>query len=917
MRAFAITAFTAMSFFVQGQILNITPAFPSQNDTITVIYDATEGNGALTGYTPVYAHAGLITNASTTPTDWKHVQGNWGTADPNVLMTSLGNNLHKLEYHIPTYYGFGSNVTVQKLAFVFRNANGTVVGRAADGSDIYYDIYPANAGLIAQFMKPESTLLISPTDSLETVVAASRFCDLKVYDNGTLVFQDSSKQETFYLSDTVPGMHTVILEATDSSTTVYDTIQYAVEPPLQVATLPGGMEMGLNELNDTTVFFKLYAPGKNRVYVLTSVNDYLPEPENAMTRTPGGAWWFKELTVPAGQPFTYQYLIDGQLRVADPFSTLILDPWNDGYISSSTYPNLPAYPAGKTTGNVSLYETAKTPYQWKNTNFQAPPQEELVIYELLIRDFVTTRNYQTVIDTLDYIARLGVNAIELMPNSEFEGNSSWGYNPSFHMAVDKYYGTPDKFKEFVDSCHSRGIAVITDQVFNHAYGQNPIAQMWWDGVNNRPAANNPYMNQNCPHPPNCWGNDFDHFVQPTRNYMDRINTYWIEEFKIDGIRFDFTKGFTNNSNADNYSSSRIAALKRMADTLWNVDQDFYVILEHWGPNNEEKELSDYGMMLWGNATHQYYEAAMGYTNNSDFKWGIYKERGWNDKHLITYTESHDEERAAYKLKTYGNSSGSYDTKTLATLADRKILTHAFLYTIPGPKMMYMFEELAYDISINNPCRVCEKPILWSYYENQHRQKVYFYTAALIDMRRKYGVFNTNNFTYALNGGAKRINLSVTDTNATVVGNFRVNSGDVYPNFQHTGTWYDYFTGDSIVVTNATAPLTYQPGEWHVYTDVKLNKAAFIGDEELELAPSNVAVYPNPTSGRVELLVDVAEGTEVQYELYDITGRSVHRGTFNAALYGIEELDLHHLPSGAYVLKIQVGSNVYNERLLIE
>ena len=147
-------------------------------------------------------------------------------------MTSLGNNLHKLEYHIPTYYGFGSNVTVQKLAFVFRNANGTVVGRAADGSDIYYDIYPANAGLIAQFMKPESTLLISPTDSLETVVAASRFCDLKVYDNGTLVFQDSSKQETFYLSDTVPGMHTVILEATDSSTTVYDTIQYAVEPPL-------------------------------------------------------------------------------------------------------------------------------------------------------------------------------------------------------------------------------------------------------------------------------------------------------------------------------------------------------------------------------------------------------------------------------------------------------------------------------------------------------------------------------------------------------------------------------------------------------------------------------------------------------------------------------------------------------------
>ena len=79
-----------------AQILSVTPAFPSQNDTVTIIYDATEGNGALTGVVPVYAHAGLITNQSTSPTDWKHVQGNWGTTDASVLMTNLGNNLHKI-----------------------------------------------------------------------------------------------------------------------------------------------------------------------------------------------------------------------------------------------------------------------------------------------------------------------------------------------------------------------------------------------------------------------------------------------------------------------------------------------------------------------------------------------------------------------------------------------------------------------------------------------------------------------------------------------------------------------------------------------------------------------------------------------------------------------------------------------------
>ena len=900
-----------------AQILSVTPAFPAQNDTVTIIYDATEGNGALTGVVPVYAHAGLITNQSTSPTDWRHVQGNWGTADASVLMTNLGNNLHKIEYHMPSFYGFGSSVVVQQMAFVFRNASGSIVGRDPNGSDIYYDVYPANAGLIAQFLAPETTQLINSGDSLEFVVAATQKSNFKIYDNGTLVYQDSTKQDNFYLGSTVGGIHTVVLQAEYDTTVVYDTAYYAVQAPLNVGVLPGGMEQGINELNDTTVFFKLYAPFKNRVYCLTSLNDFLPDTLNAMTRTPGGAWWFLEMTVPAGQPFTYQYMMDGDLRVADPYSEQVLDPWNDGYISSVTYPNLPSYPTGNTTGIVSLYETAKPAYQWNNTTFNAPDKEELLIYELLIRDFVSTRNYQSLIDTLDYIERLGVNAIELMPNSEFEGNSSWGYNPSFHMALDKYYGTPDKFREFVDSCHSRGIAVIMDQVFNHAFGQNPIAQMWWDSGNNRPAANNPYMNQNCPHPPNCWGNDFDHFVQPTRDYMDRINTYWIENFNIDGIRFDFTKGFTNSSNADSYQATRISALKRMADECWNVDPDFYVILEHWGPNQEEKELSDYGMLLWGNAVHQYYEAAMGYTPDSDFKWGIYKERGWNDKHLISYMESHDEERASYKIKTYGNASGGYDTKTLATRADRIIQASAFFYTIPGPKMIYMFEELGYDISIDNPCRVCEKPILWNYYNDQYRKKIYFYMASMMDMRKKYDVFNTSNFTYALNGSSKRINLSGASMQATVVGNFAVTQKDVYPNFQHTGIWYDYFTGDTLTVSNATAPMSYAPGEWHIYTDVKLTDAAFMDVVEAErIETKPFMVFPNPSTGWVDVLFDFPQGTSVEWTLRDIRGKMAAQGSLVTDGPQITDFDFTTLPKGAYLLQLQTQTKAYTERLLL-
>ena len=197
-RSLATLLFVAFAALANAQILTVTPAFPSQNDTVTIIYDATEGNGALTGVVPVYAHAGLITNQSTSPTDWKHVQGNWGTADASVLMTNLGNNLHKIEYHMPTFYGFGSSVVVQQMAFVFRNGNGTIVGRDPNGNDIYYDVYPANAGLIAKFLAPSTTMLINPGDSIEFIVASNQKADMKVYDNGTLVFQDSTKQDNFY-----------------------------------------------------------------------------------------------------------------------------------------------------------------------------------------------------------------------------------------------------------------------------------------------------------------------------------------------------------------------------------------------------------------------------------------------------------------------------------------------------------------------------------------------------------------------------------------------------------------------------------------------------------------------------------------------------------------------------------------------
>ncbi len=155
-------------------------------------------------------------------------------------------------------------------------------------------------------------------------------------------------------------------------------------------------------------------------------------------------WWLTINNLNPGEEYAFQYLVDGKIRVGDPYSGKVLDPSNDQYISDTTYPGLKPYPYGKTAEMVSVLQTDQQPYQWQTTNFERPAKTDLVIYEMLLRDFVSTHDYKTLKDTLGYLKNLGINAIELMPVMEFEGNESWGYNPAFHGALDKYYGPKER-----------------------------------------------------------------------------------------------------------------------------------------------------------------------------------------------------------------------------------------------------------------------------------------------------------------------------------------------------------------------------------------------------------------------------------------------------------------------------------------
>ncbi len=592
---------------------------------------------------------------------------------------------------------------------------------------------------------------------------------------------------------------------------------------------PAGSNDGVTFINGgKSVIFNLYAPSKNSVAVIGEFNSWQP---TAMKNSVDGTrWWVQIDNLDPAKEYAYQYLIDGYLKVADPYTHKVLDPSNDASIPSSVYPNLKSYPAGA-TGIVSTFWYSAPAYSWQVSNFKRPDPKNLVIYELLIRDFVGTHSYKTLTDTLNYIANLGCNAIELLPVNEFEGNDSWGYNSNFMFALDKYYGTPNDYKTFIDACHAKGIAVIQDIVLEDQFGSSPLVQMYWDAANNQPAANNPWLDQANMHP-DAVGFQMNHQSSATRYFTENVMKYWMQEYHIDGYRFDESKGYTqvNSGNSEAawaaYDDSRISLWETYNNYMKGIDPTFYTILEHFAVNQEEAVLASQGMMMWANLSGNAEQALMSY-NDSGGPWDLtglfYDSWGFNTATgNVCYFESHDQERLQFKNEQYANSNGSYNIKDLATGLRRCEMGAAFMFSSPGPKMLWQFGERGYDVSIDAGGRLGDKPPRWEYMSDPNRHHLYQIYSDMIRYKVNNPVFTTSTFTYNLRGAYKFIQLLGPDgTNVEVVGNFDVVPSSVTINFPATGTWYDNLNGTSINVTNAAYQTTLAPGEYHVYSNSPL------------------------------------------------------------------------------------------------
>lgn len=908
--------FFLLPVFLAAQTVVTIPVYPTDIDSCTVIFDATQGNAGLKDVPPpIYAHTGVLTNLSTSSSDWKYVIADWNQNTPKALMTPLGNNLYQLKLtpSIRDFYGVPAGETIQKLAFVFRNSDGSKAGREANGGDIFADVYPASLSVNIT-LPTESELILQQGDTIPVTATSPLADSLFLFLNNVLQKKTGGTTITDTLIAENFGSNFspvwISIRAKNDTAAAADSLSYMVVPQPLTAALPAGMTDGINYPDETTVVLSLYAPEKAFAFVIGDFNGWEPDSLYYMHRdTTGDRYWIQVNGLTPGQEYLFQYLVDGTIRIADPYTDKVCDP-NDQYISPTTYPGLIPYPTGSTTGITAVLQTAQTPYPWSTAAFTPAGSTDLVIYELLLRDFLEAHDFSALEDTLDYLARLGVNAIELMPVSEFEGNSSWGYNPDFLFAADKYYGPKNTLKHLVETAHSKGMAVIMDLVLNHQFGSSPLVRLYWDEANNRPAGNSPWFNPIPKHPYNV-GYDFNHDSPDTRAYCDKVLRYWIEEYHIDGYRFDLSKGLTQVNSYPNdvglwgqYDPNRISILNHYYDVVRAADTNGILILEHFADNGEEKQLSSDGMLLWGNMNSKYIMAAQGFTSGglSDLSWISYKQRGWTDPHVVGYMESHDEERVMYKCISGGNSSGSYTTRDTLTALKRMELAAAFFYTIPGPKMLWEFGELGYDYSITyGGDRLAPKPPRWDYQNEWCRRYLFNICASLIELKKNREVFKTDDYAISLSGALKRINLNSAPMKVTVIGNFDVKAGTIDPEFQQTGTWYDYFSGDSLVVTDVNESLPLDPGEYHLYTSVKLPKPMFTGVEEREIptAGSHSAILcPNPTRGTIRI---IAQASIEKTELYSISG-----SLLQTAIHS-NEMDLSPLPRGIYYLRISYSS----------
>lgn len=945
-----------------GQITT-SPAPVIANQSATITFNKT--GTPLASYTGViYAYVGVTVNG----VQWQNIKGSatWGNnSQPTMTTVNSTTSTLTITPDLFTYFGVANTNSITQICIIFRSADATI-----QTTDTFIPVGAFQYNLTAPLLN-SSNIIASGSNVAITANNTNGSANYQLFVNGSTTPLNTQTTSSYSFTDSnVTINKNYELKVTQGNTTFSAKFSVIINPGTLSEAMPTGLVDGINyNANDPTkATLVLNAPFKSFVYVAGNFNNWQPTSTFAMKRdnASGSTKYWLELTgLTPGQIYAYQYWVCDVVNVpagspaivktADPFSTLVLSPFDDPeIITLGAFPGLPVYStiAPGQEREVSVLQTGPNSlfaYNWSSatTNFVKPKKKDLVFYEVLIRDFDASRTYQDLINKIDYFKNLKINAIKIMPVMEFEGNMSWGYNTAYHMALDKRYGPPVKLKEFIDLCHQNGIAVVLDLALNHVFGRSPLERMWmldpdndgWANTNangERTTSENPYINLTAKHSYNV-GSDINHFRETgpggnlANTYSIRTIQYWINEFKIDGYRWDLTKGFTNACSSSNesctngYQSDRVAKMKWYADNQWIADPNSLVIFEHLGTGGsatEELEWANYnrngeigGIMQWRKMTDPYANLLKG--NYADIT-------GVTDatNRYIGYAESHDEERVVYKALNDGGANQTFGN--LAKVLQRLPAMGSMLFLVPGPKMIWHFGDLGWDESIftcsngtvqfNDGCKLDTKPQpQWTenWMSDPARMIVYNQWAKLIDLKKTENVFENGQHSFNLSvTGSPRLDVWTSTTPNTdlsyvfVRTNFSDNTLNTPGGFPYVGTWYDLMDNSEVTVTSTNQNITMTPGGFKVYG----NKQSVLSQNTVD--KNRVTLQPNPTNGTFFINTNAK-----QVVIYNLAGQLVQQfnGSFDSSYtYSIDNLD-----RGIYLVKITDENNNQSTMKLIK
>ncbi|MFW5766535.1 MAG: alpha-amylase family glycosyl hydrolase [Coleofasciculus sp.] len=488
--------------------------------------------------------------------------------------------------------------------------------------------------------------------------------------------------------------------------------------------------------------------------------------------------------------YQYKFRVQSKSWFLEPDQLVdVTDPYATGVIDDETQNGVMRIKDGQ-----RIVDT----YTWQHDDTPLPQNHELVIYEMHIGDFSGGEDdpyprgqFKHVVEKLDYLCELGINALQLMPMMEYPGDYSWGYNVRHFFALESNYGETEELKHLIDQCHSRGIRVIVDGIFNHSESEHPLTQIDHD-----------YWYHHEPPHEFSWGPEFnyEHYdenldIKPAWKFIGDVVRFWIEEYHIDGIRYDAAKQIENydfmhwiteqahkkagdkpfyNVAEHIPETPRITNVDGPMDGCWH-DSFAYCLKDHiFGDTFDLDRLKD--------ALDGKRQGFMGTVN------------------IVNYLTSHDQERLMVELA---------DHEIFDEVAFKRIkFGVALLMTAVGIPLILMGEEFGE----YKPLKPESSKLDWTLLKNEGSQGLLEYYKGLIRLRKENHALYTDNIDFFYEDPEAKvlgyIRWNDQGSQLIIIANFSDNflEGYAVSQIPESGTWHEWTRDYDVEVVEGTLEL---------------------------------------------------------------------------------------------------------------